>query len=165
MVAPGTFLLFRLARVRAEIAELGLDFVYSTGLPHPSYQPRHAPGSSFFVVLQSWTLQWVPEFSEVPELPVFPGSPFLSMAFLFLLQLICFAVVNIVVNGARYIPYLLYSSQQMLVRAWLMNGSSSRSSNSLGGLITLKYFETPITYKLIKELPKVLVKLAPSLAS
>ena len=53
----------------------------------------------------------------------------------------------------------------MLVSAWLMNGSSSRSSNSLGGLITLKYFETPITYKLIKELPKVLVILAPSLAS
>ena len=53
----------------------------------------------------------------------------------------------------------------MLVRAWLMNGSSSRSSNSLGELITLKYFETPITYKLIKELPKVLVILAPSLAS
>ena len=38
----------------------------------------------------------------------FPGSPFLSMAFLFLLKLICFAVtvVNIAVNGARYIPYL-----------------------------------------------------------
>ena len=104
-----------MARVRAELAELaklGLDFVYSTGLPHPSYQPRHAPGSSLFVVLQSWALQWVPEFSEVPEisevpeLPVFPGSPFLSMAFLFLLKLICFAVVNIAVNRARYIPYL-----------------------------------------------------------
>ena len=107
-----------MARVRAELAELGLVFVYSTGLPHPSYQPRHAPGSSLFVAVQSWTLQWVPEvpeFSEVPELPGFPGSPFLSMAFLFLLKLICFAVVNIAVNGARYIPYLLYSSQQMLV--------------------------------------------------
>ena len=43
-----------------------------------------------------------------------------------------------------------------------MNGSSSRSSYSLGGLITLKYFETRITYKLIKELPKVLVILAPA---
>ena len=44
-----------------------------------------------------------------------------------------------------------------------MNGSSLRSSNSLGGSITLKYFETPITYKLIKELTEVI--LAPSLAS
>ena len=90
-----------MARVRAEIAELaelGLDSVNSTGLPHPSYQPRHAPGSSLFVVLQSWTIQsWTlqrvpefsegPAFSEVPELPVFPGSPFLSMAFLFLLKI------------------------------------------------------------------------------
>ena len=109
-----------MARVRtelAELAELGLVSVYSTGLPHPSYQPRHAPGSSLFVVLQSWALQswalqWVhefsevPEISEVPELSVFPGSPFLSKAFLFLLKLICFAVVNIAVNGARYIPFL-----------------------------------------------------------
>ena len=72
----------------------------------------------FFVILQSGVLQsWVCEFSEVRELPGFPGSLFLSMAFLFLLKLICFTVVNIAVNGARYIPYLLYSSKQMLVRA------------------------------------------------
>ena len=84
-----------------------LVFVYPTGLQHLSYQPRRVLGSLLFVVLQSGVLQsWVREFSEVPEPPGFPGSPFISMAFLFLLKLICFAVVNIYVNGDRYIPYM-----------------------------------------------------------
>ena len=44
-------------------------------------------------------------------------SMFSVWTFLFLLKLICLPVVNIAVNGARYIPYLLYSSQQALVKA------------------------------------------------
>ena len=65
----------------------------------------------YFEALYSAVLQSVALHSSL-----LPDSPFMFSVWTFFLRLICLAVVNIAVNGARYIPYLLYSSQQALVK-------------------------------------------------